>query len=86
MSKVTVPVLAGLMSLARVATSEMLSPTIAVVVALVFSSGVAFSTSVFSPVARQTPSTALLLASPEKWAIQWYSPAPVAAVLKLAEV
>ena len=78
--------MAGLMSLARVATSEMFSPTIAVVVALVLSSGVAGSTLVFSPVSRHLPSTALLLASPEKWAIQWYSPAPVAAVLKLAEV
>jgi hypothetical protein len=64
-SKVTAPAPVGLTRPLSVATSEMFWPTVAVCVALVERPGVAFSTVVFSPLSRQAPSAALLLASPE---------------------
>ena len=65
------PAPVALTSPERVATSLMFSPTIAVAVALVTRPGVASSTTVVSFSSVQSPLTALLLASPEKWAIQW---------------
>ena len=67
----TSPVPVGLIRPESVATSLIFAPTVAVAVALVTSPGLAFLTSVFSSVSRHSPSAALLLASPEKWAIQW---------------
>ena len=61
----------GLIRPESVATSLIFAPTVSEAVASVSIPGLAFLTVVFSPVVEAFAVDRLLLASPEKWAIQW---------------